>query len=260
VETLLDAEFDVVKKLVAYPGFQGQRETTTKEAYYMVAASEQGKEEIVEALSQLEILDRPKEAGDMFHAEGAMFHLKINETEMADCAIAALEMLKAGEWETDPQKERDMVQKTRAMLDPQFNCGTVVPKLNDSVDGMLPTIRFKYSWLEIIRGMPLSCHTQNQKDDNNMEEEDNMALLPENTPKPTKRVESSHANWRRYIFRVLVIAYSESCDTHAMNLWGERQIRAATNSKLLSQELVDIMTEHDIENTAISHINYVYGR
>jgi hypothetical protein len=73
-------------------------------------------------------------------------------------------------------------------------------------------------------------------------------------------VESSHANWRRYIYRVLVIAYSESCDTHAMNLWGERQIRAATNSKLLSQELVDTMTEHDIADTAISHINYVYGR
>ena len=91
-------------------------------------------------------------------------------------------------------------------------------------------------------------------------EEDNIDLLPENTPKPTERVESSHANWRRYIYRVLVIAYSESCDTHAMNLWGERQIRVATNSKLLSQELVDTMSEHDIADTAVSHINYVYGR
>ena len=83
----------------------------------------------------------------MFHAEGAMFHLKINETEAVDCAIAALEMLKQGDWENDPQKERDMVQKIRAMMDPHYNCDTVVPnavpKPNDSVDGMPLTIRWK---------------------------------------------------------------------------------------------------------------------
>ena len=55
VEILLDAEYDIVKKVVAYPGYQGRRETTSTEAYYMVAATEQGRDEIIEACKQLEI-------------------------------------------------------------------------------------------------------------------------------------------------------------------------------------------------------------
>jgi hypothetical protein len=59
----------------------------------MVAAPEQGKYELIEACTQLEILDKPKVGDDMFHVEGTMFHLKINETEAVDCAIEALEMV-----------------------------------------------------------------------------------------------------------------------------------------------------------------------
>ena len=109
----------------------------------------------------------------------------------------------------------------------KHNVGTVAPKLNDSVDDMLPTIRSKYAWLDIIKGISVPCHRNNKR-----RITWTMERWKHATSRTNGRTESSHGNWRRYIFKVLVIAYIESCDSYGMHLWGEQQIHPPTNSKL----------------------------
>ena len=107
-------------------------------------------------------------------------------------------------WASDADKEKEMVAKIREMVTYNGIMFTVVPRLNNSVKGMVPTMRCGYDALTVVEDMPYSRHA---KEDVNVTsaaaQEDEMDEKVIHT-KVRRWTESNNSNRKKYVNKVFV--------------------------------------------------------